>query len=633
MSGTQHLSEFYSLVDKESPLSSSTAVGSTPPIPSTSSSARYSRAAGGAYYSRNSSISSPVISPVDTSDHQYFHNPPSSSRFNMFRKPSVSSLGTVTSTIASTSYAAGVANNHPDLPALITSREVTETIKSYTEVVSAAQRYREALLTVSSAAAEFGAALEDCARCKGAGSSAESLHAAGGLHYLVSNHQQILAKSIQRTFEVPVRRQVDLFKSTMASNDESFKKELKVKTKQLKQHELENIRLSRMRVRNLAAYRNSLLELTSQIDDIDRLKYEHFCQAYDAAQTTSTNILTYAASVVRAEVEIYEGIARKGWSGGGLDDLISACPDPFAPSEEEEDEFDNGGTISKSKSNGNKFVETIQGLLNPSSSSATTASSSATIKSLKPQPSLSLASASLPPPLSNTVQKQHVKKSTGKGLFSILPSKSILPSFDSYKSEANDSVSYDSEDDTDEDKQLHDKNSILKSEEVSKPSETTANESSGTNILADSFFTNQATPSQEVSPYGKGHPPLSSLSSSLSSGFANQVSASTPIKGDSSRMNLNISPSRSATTSTQATAITSHKYSDSTSSNLSPQYLLSAHTTTATTSAPDISGAEIAQSGSPSKENQHLHGHVGSVTDSEDMMGYSGWGNVHSGIS
>lgn len=259
-----------------------------------------------------------------------FHRRPSQS--------SVDTMGTVTSTIGTSNITSGVAAKHPDLPALITTREVNETVNSYNNLLSAAQKYRQALLQVSEAAADFGGALEDSARCKGAGSSAEALLNAGGLHYLVSNHQQILANTIQRSFEQPVRKQVHQLRKATAKNEEEFRAALKAKTKALRVHEADNIRLSKKRVRNLAAYRSSLLELTSQIDDIDRLKYNHFVQQFDLAQSTSFNILSYAAAVVRAEVEIYEGIARKGWSGGGLDDLISNCIDPFALSEDEDDE-------------------------------------------------------------------------------------------------------------------------------------------------------------------------------------------------------------------------------------------------------------------------------------------------------
>lgn len=258
--------------------------------------------------------------------------------FTLNRRSSQASIASTTPTIESTAMTSGVAAKHPDLPALVTRRNVNETVASYNVLLAAAKKYRNALLQVSEAAADFGQALEDSARCKGADSSSEGLTRAGGLHYLVSNHQQILANTIQHSFEQPVRKQIQQLCSTAAKNEQAFRVALTNKTQALRAHEADNIRLLKKRVRNLAAYRSSILELTSQLDDIDRLKYEHFVQQYDLAQITSSNVLSCAAAVVRAEVEIYEGIARKGWSGGGLDDLISTGLDPFAPSEDEDDE-------------------------------------------------------------------------------------------------------------------------------------------------------------------------------------------------------------------------------------------------------------------------------------------------------
>lgn len=272
---------------------------------------------------------------------------------SMMRRPSSGSLHTVGSTIASTSFA-NVTSNHPDLPALITSNEIKSTIGVYTELKEAASKYREALMVVSKAAADFGSALEACSRVKGAGTSSEGLMAAGGLHYLVSNHQNILANAISGSFESPVEKELKYYQEIHKKNEDHFKAELKAKTKRLKRNESLAQKMARQRIRNLSEYRNSLLELTSQIDDIDKLKYEYFQGAYNLAQQVSTEILGYASSVVRAEVEIYEGIARKGWSGGGLDDLIAACPDPFAKEDEDDDEgkkvlVDGSGTTVSGK--------------------------------------------------------------------------------------------------------------------------------------------------------------------------------------------------------------------------------------------------------------------------------------------
>jgi hypothetical protein len=41
-------------------------------------------------------------------------------------------------------------------------------------------------------------------------------------------------------------------------------------------------------------------------------------------------IVEASSSLVRAEVDIFEGLARKGWSGGGLDELLDKGIDLFA---------------------------------------------------------------------------------------------------------------------------------------------------------------------------------------------------------------------------------------------------------------------------------------------------------------
>lgn len=583
MSEHQHLSEFYSFVNRDT----SSGLGSNSPVSSNHSvhlpiqNPRVVNLSQG----RSSPMKSPAMSPVESEhSHTHYSGP---SRLTMFKNLSVASLATDTSTLESKAYAVGVDTNHPDLPALITSKEVTETLRTYSGVLHAAQKYREALLLVSGAAAEFGAALEKCARCKGAGSSAESLLAAGGLHYLVSNHQQILAKSIHKTFEVPVRREVDLFKATMAANEEAFKKELKVKYRRLKSHENENARLSRMRVRNLVAYRNSLLELTSQIDDIDRLKYEHFCHAFDVAQITSTNLLTYSASVVRAEVEIYEGIARKGWSGGGLDDLIATCPDPFATNETDEDELEPLATVTKST--GNKFVKTLQGLLNPSAALATTAATSTTINSEIPQLST--------PHSSNSANQP--KLSAAKSLFSILPSKSILPAFDS-KATPNDTVSYES-DGEEGDISIPDHGTILDPDITAKD-------------LKPAYVPGTASPLFANKLPGAPHN-TDSLASSLSSGLSNQVCASTPRKLPPSTISPHFSPA------------SAHKHSES--SLLASPHLISSpivpSATNLSTSVETHSTIDL------TKRETHLQGPP--EIDSDDMLGYSGWSSVRPSMS
>lgn len=98
---------------------------------------------------------------------------------------------------------------------------------------------------------------------------------------------------------------------------------------------------------DFSSYRSALTDLTQFIDELDQLKYEHWHIAHTLATDTSNRVLDCAALVVRAEVEIFEKVAQKGWdgAGGGLDDLIARAQDPFAPEVCGDDAGSGAGTL------------------------------------------------------------------------------------------------------------------------------------------------------------------------------------------------------------------------------------------------------------------------------------------------
>lgn len=205
-------------------------------------------------------------------------------------------------------------------------------ITAYETLSEAAKAYRKALAAVAASASAFGAALEICARCKGAGDTADGLMNAGGLQYLVASNIHILSESLYRGFEVPLLHELDAYKEKNAENEERYKKEAEAKSKELRKREQQHLKLARQKKRNLSAFRSALVDLTYQIDELENLKYVHYRNALDLSQETSDRILDYSALVVRAEIEVFEKIAQKGWdaSGAGLDDLITRAADPFA---------------------------------------------------------------------------------------------------------------------------------------------------------------------------------------------------------------------------------------------------------------------------------------------------------------
>ncbi|ODQ68226.1 hypothetical protein NADFUDRAFT_11521, partial [Nadsonia fulvescens var. elongata DSM 6958] len=216
---------------------------------------------------------------------------------------------------------------------VMTPSDLSTTVSNYSQLLVSAERYREALMTVSGAAAEFGHALESTSRSKGVTpQTADGLISAGGLHYLVSNHQRILADSIEKAFELPLKKTVKKFKRQSKEFESNYKMEISRRSKILKQTELQNMKLTKRRnggLKNLDAYKLVLEDLTNQINQMDTLRNEYFETIFDLTNFTNDKILTLTGAVVRAEMEIYEGIAKKGWSGGGLDDLIATCSDPF----------------------------------------------------------------------------------------------------------------------------------------------------------------------------------------------------------------------------------------------------------------------------------------------------------------
>ena len=106
----------------------------------------------------------------------------------------------------------------------------------------AAKAYRNALLAMSSATASFATAMEACsrsvllsipyiftdfrARIKGCRSANAALAGAGGLQYLISNHEQILADTVYRQFEIPLLEALDDYKLITADRLVAYEKAL-----------------------------------------------------------------------------------------------------------------------------------------------------------------------------------------------------------------------------------------------------------------------------------------------------------------------------------------------------------------------------------------------------------------------
>ncbi|KAI9642078.1 hypothetical protein NHQ30_009949 [Ciborinia camelliae] len=250
--------------------------------------------------------------------------------------------------------------------AVLTKADLELSQIAYSELLSTAKSYRLALAELSSSASAFGSALEACARLKEARSEAlaspggslsnsftakgsctgDHLMSASGVHQLIANHQQILSECVYRSFEVPLLHELDNWGRHVEEEELSYRKEVKNKSKEIQKMEKEGLRLHKQRKRDVRGFRGHLVELTTRLDGLTTLHGEHARGLLRDCQEVSTKVVESSSSLVRAEVEIFEALARKGWTGGGLEDLLERGQDLFS-SEPSSANTDSNGSPSK----------------------------------------------------------------------------------------------------------------------------------------------------------------------------------------------------------------------------------------------------------------------------------------------
>lgn len=221
-----------------------------------------------------------------------------------------------------------------DLANILTSKDFENTTEKYENIIQKAESLRESLASVCVAASEFGQALEDsiteCPKVNNSRNVSNGIMNAGGLQHIIAANQNILSGLILLSFEKPLKKELTRLREEYNSNHKAYLQEVKTKSKLLREKELENLKLSKSKTRNLNMYKNNLMSLTNQIDDIDRLKYEYYNDINSMIENFNRDqLLIRTGALVRAQLEIAESIAKKGWSGGGLDELLEISPDIF----------------------------------------------------------------------------------------------------------------------------------------------------------------------------------------------------------------------------------------------------------------------------------------------------------------
>ncbi|KAJ4298521.1 hypothetical protein N0V88_003551 [Collariella sp. IMI 366227] len=189
--------------------------------------------------------------------------------------------------------------------------------------------------------APIGAAsLSNSFTAKSSSCTADTLLTVAGLQHLVANHQHILSETVYRAFEVPLLHELDKWRGAVDDEEEGYARAVAEHSKEIRRMEKEGMKLHRQRRRDVARFRSHLVELTTKLDGLTVLHGEHARTLLRESQDTSVKIVEASCSLARAEVDIFESLAKKGWTGGGLEDVLERGVDLFAA---ELDSFDGTG--------------------------------------------------------------------------------------------------------------------------------------------------------------------------------------------------------------------------------------------------------------------------------------------------
>jgi len=212
---------------------------------------------------------------------------------------------------------------------VITRADLRTSVQAYEQLITANRAYRTALLSLSVATATFADAIQACASLKGAEFTTASRNStSAGFHHLFANHLHILADSMDKQFERPLEEMLATYRTQITERSATYEKSLRESSRIIRQAEERNIRLGRTKERNMASFKATLVVLQNQVQEIDRLKAEHYREVEDHEQKFADSVQGKVAVAVRSTFEIFERLTAKS-TDPILETMLQSIPDPF----------------------------------------------------------------------------------------------------------------------------------------------------------------------------------------------------------------------------------------------------------------------------------------------------------------
>ena len=208
----------------------------------------------------------------------------------------------------------------------ISQSDVAESIARYEELLQRARQYRNALADLAKASNGLGSALEDCGRGKGLEEMSEALGNAAGVQYLIANHQNVLSDTFYRTYEIPLRDNLETFVNETEERRETYCQELAAKKKLLSEREKRHLKLAQRKNRGLTEFREALREMTVLADDMDKLKQDFVFVQGEEHRASWRRVSTRSNIMLKATLQLYGAVASKSEQ---LEWALVGTPDPW----------------------------------------------------------------------------------------------------------------------------------------------------------------------------------------------------------------------------------------------------------------------------------------------------------------
>ncbi|KAM0752818.1 hypothetical protein T439DRAFT_323431 [Meredithblackwellia eburnea MCA 4105] len=226
---------------------------------------------------------------------------------------------------------------------IVTRADLRASVAAYEGLLATAKAYRNALLAVGTATTAFAAALEECARVKGAGHSGDQLLAASGLQYMIANSNSVLSDTLYRQFEIPLMQEYDSYVASVSTRHAEYEQLLASKTAEIRQTEADNLKQGRKKSRDLSQFRKALEKLQEQVREVEICKRSYYSETLEHETETWGMIGGKVALLLRSTLDLADRLSSKATSDPVIESMLAEHPDPFdsyrLESEEDRDVF------------------------------------------------------------------------------------------------------------------------------------------------------------------------------------------------------------------------------------------------------------------------------------------------------